>query len=565
MGISELCIRRPVFATVLSLIVFLLGLVAYERLNVREYPNIDPPVVNVETNYQGASAAIIETEVTQILEESLAGIEGVDYISSISREEASQITVNFMLDRDADAAAADVRDRVSRVRGDLPDEINEPVIQKVEADAQPIIYLAFSSDQHSALEITDFADRYVKDQLQTLTGVAEVRIFGEREYSMRLWIDPLRMAAYDLTPQDVENALRRQNVEVPAGRIESRMREFTVLSETDLRTPQQFNDLVIKQADGYLVRLSDIGRAELGPLNERRVVRFNGEPAIALGVIKQATANPLDVSAAVREALPRVLDTLPQGMNVEIAHDASVFIQESLDNVYMTIAEAVVLVLLIIFLFLHSLRATLIPLVTIPLSLVGAFALMLLFGFSINTLTLLAFVLAIGLVVDDAIVMLENIARHVEEGETPFNAALKGAKEITFAIISMSLTLVAVFVPVGFLTGQTGQLFTEFAWTLAGAVLVSGFVALTLTPMMCSKMLKREPRPNLLIRVIEGALRGLTAGYRLLLRACLRARPVVLLIGLILAGTGAYLFTHLPSELVPYEDQGTIVGVFIAP
>ncbi len=565
MGISELCIRRPVFATVLSLIVFLLGLVAYERLNVREYPNIDPPVVNVETNYQGASAAIIETEVTQILEESLAGIEGVDYINSVSREEASQITVNFNLDRDADAAAADVRDRVSRVRGNLPDEIDEPVIQKVEADAQPIIYLAFSSDQHSALEITDFADRYVKDQLQTLGGVAQVRIFGEREYSMRLWIDPLRMAAYDLTPQDVENALRRQNVEVPAGRIESRLREFTVLSETDLRTPQQFNDLVIKQADGYLVRLSDIGRAELGPLDERRVVRFNGEPAIALGVIKQATANPLDVSAAVREALPRVLDTLPEGMNVEIAHDASVFIQESLDNVYMTIAEAVVLVLLIIFLFLHSLRATLIPLVTIPLSLVGAFALMLLFGFSINTLTLLAFVLAIGLVVDDAIVMLENIARHVEEGETPFNAALKGAKEITFAIISMSLTLVAVFVPVGFLTGQTGQLFTEFAWTLAGAVLVSGFVALTLTPMMCSKMLKREPRPNLLIRVIEGALRGLTAGYRWLLRACLRARPLVLLIGLILAGAGAYLFTQLPSELAPYEDQGTIVGVFMAP
>jgi len=565
MGISEICIRRPVFATVLSLIVFLLGLVAYERLNVREYPNIDPPVVNVETSYQGASAAIIETQVTQILEESLAGIEGVDYISSISREEASQITVNFQLDRDPDAAAADVRDRVSRVRGRLPEEIEEPVIQKVEADAQPVIYLAFSSDQHSSLDITDYADRFVKDQLQTLAGVAEVRIFGEREYSMRLWLDPLRMAAYDLTPQDVENALRRQNVEVPAGRIESDMREFTVLSETDLRTPQEFNDLVIKEADSYLVRLSDIGRAELGPLDERRVVRFNGEPAIALGIVKQATANPLDVSDAVREALPGVLDTLPDGMDVEIAHDESVFIQESLNNVYMTIAEAVVLVLLIIFVFLHSLRATFIPLVTIPLSLVGAFALMLLFGFTINTLTLLAFVLAIGLVVDDAIVMLENIARHVEEGEDPFTAAIRGAKEITFAIVAMTLTLAAVYVPIGFLTGKTGQLFTEFAWTLAGAVLVSGFVALTLSPMMCSKLLKREPRPNLLIRVIEGALRGLTAGYRLVLRACLRARPLVLLIGLILAGTGVYLFTQLPSELAPYEDQGTIVGVFIAP
>jgi multidrug efflux pump len=565
MGISEICVRRPVFATVLSLLVFLLGLVAYERLNVREYPNIDPPVVNVETSYQGANAAIIETQVTQILEESLAGIEGVDFISSISREEASQITVNFRLNRDPDAAAADVRDRVSRVRGQLPDEIDEPVIQKVEADAQPIIYLAFSSDQHSALDITDYADRYVKDQLQTLPGVSQVRIFGEREYSMRLWLDPLRMAAYELTPQDVETALRRQNVEVPAGRIESRMREFTVLSETDLRTPAQFNDLVIKEADGYLVRLSDIGRAELGPLDERRVVRFNGEPAIALGIIKQATANPLDVSQAVREVLPRVVETLPEGMQVEVAHDKSVFIQESLDNVYITIGEAVVLVLLIIFIFLHSVRATLIPLVTIPLSLVGAFALMFLFGFTINTLTLLAFVLAIGLVVDDAIVMLENIHRHVEDGEHPFTAAIKGAKEIAFAIVAMTLTLAAVYVPIGFLTGKTGQLFTEFAWTLAGAVLVSGFIALTLTPMMCSKMLKHEPRPNLLIRVIEGGIHAMTAGYRALLGLCLRARPLVLLIGLAVAGAGGVVFTQLQSELAPYEDQGTIVSVFIAP
>ena len=565
MGISEICVRRPVFATVLSLLVFLLGLVAYERLNVREYPNIDPPVVNVETSYQGANAAIIETQVTQVLEESLAGIEGVDFISSISREEASQITVNFRLSRDPDAAAADVRDRVSRVRGNLPDEIDEPVIQKVEADAQPIIYLAFSSDQHSALDITDYADRYVKDQLQTLPGVSQVRIFGEREYSMRLWLDPLRMAAYELTPQDVETALRRQNVEVPAGRIESRMREFTVLSETDLRTPAQFNDLVIKEADGYLVRLSDIGRAELGPLDERRVVRFNGEPAIALGIIKQATANPLDVSQAVREVLPRVVETLPDGMQVEVAHDKSVFIQESLDNVYITIGEAVVLVLLIIFIFLHSVRATLIPLVTIPLSLVGAFALMFLFGFTINTLTLLAFVLAIGLVVDDAIVMLENIHRHVEDGEHPFTAAIKGAREIAFAIIAMTLTLAAVYVPIGFLTGKTGQLFTEFAWTLAGAVLVSGFIALTLTPMMCSKMLKHEPRPNLLIRVIEGGIHAMTAGYRAVLGLCLRARPLVLLIGLAVAGAGGVVFTQLQSELAPYEDQGTIVSVFIAP
>ncbi|MFP4536695.1 MAG: efflux RND transporter permease subunit [Dichotomicrobium sp.] len=565
MGLTELCVRRPVFATVLSLIVFLLGLVAYERLNIREYPNIDPPVVNVNTTYQGASAAIIETQVTQVLEESLAGIEGVDYITSISREEESQITVNFRLARDPDSAAADVRDRVSRVRGRLPEEIEEPVIQKVEADAQPVIYLAFSSEKHSSLEITDYADRYVKDQLQTLPGVAEVRIFGERVYSMRLWLDPLRMAAYDLAPQDIENALRRQNVEVPAGRIESRMREFTVLSETDLRTPEQFNDLVIKREDGYLVRLQDIGQAKLGPLDERRVVRFNGEPAIALGVIKQATANPLDVSDAVREVLPRVLDTLPDGMKVEVAHDKSVFIQESLDNVYITIGEAVILVLGIIFFFLHSVRATFIPLVTIPVSLVGAFALMFMFGFSINTLTLLAFVLAIGLVVDDSIVMLENIHRHVEEGEHPFTAAIRGSKEIAFAIVAMTLTLAAVYIPIGFLTGKTGRLFTEFAWTLAGAVLVSGFVALTLSPMMCSKLLKHETHQNVVIRAIEWFIRRLIRGYRALLGLCLRARPLILAIGLAVAGGGAYLFTQLNSELAPYEDQGTIVSVFTAP
>ncbi len=489
MKISDLCIRRPVFATVLSLVVVLVGFVAFDRLSVREYPNIDPPVVTVETTYEGASAEIIETQVTNVLEDSLAGIEGIDFMSSISREESSQITVVFRLDRDPAAAAADVRDRVSRVRGKLPDEIEEPVIQKVEADAQPIIYLAFYSDRHSALEITDYADRYVKDRLQTLPGVAEVRIFGERRYSMRIWLDPARLAAYELTPQDVEDALRRQNVEVPAGRIEGPKREFTVLSETDLRTPEQFDELILREVNGYLVRLSDVGHAELGARDERRVVRFNGRSAVALGVVKQATANPLDVSKEVRAVLPAVMEELPEGMKVEVAHDKSVFIEESIKNVYETIGEAILLVVLIIFLFLRSLKATLIPLVTIPVSLVGAFALMFAFDFTINTLTLLALVLAIGLVVDDAIVMLENIFRHVEDGVPPLEAAFRGSKEIGFAVVAMTLTLAAVYVPIGFMTGNTGRLFTEFAWTLAGAVLVSGFVALTLSPMMCSKLL----------------------------------------------------------------------------
>ena len=565
MTLPELSIKRPVFATVMSLALVLIGLVSYQRLGVREYPAIDPPVITVQTDYPGASAPIVETQVTQVLEDSLSGIEGIDFLTSISRQELSQITVTFKLDRNPDYAAADVRDRVGRVRGRLPEEIEEPIIQKVEADAQPIMYLAFSSGRHSELDITDYADRYVKDQLQTLAGVAEVRLFGEREYSMRIWLDPERLAAYQLTPQDVELALRRQNVEVPSGRIESMQREFTVLSETDLRTPEQFNDLIVKEANGYLVRLNDVGHAELGALDERRVVRFNGKPAIALGVVKQATANPLEVSQEVNAVLPKIAESLPEGMQVRVAHDKSVFIAESIKNVYRTIAEAVVLVVLIIFLFLRSIRATLIPLVTIPVSLIGAFALMYVAGFSINTLTLLALVLAIGLVVDDAIVMLENIYRHVEEGMTPLKAALLGSREISFAIIAMTITLAAVYAPIGFMTGITGRLFTEFAWTLAGAVLVSGFVALTLSPMMCSKLLKHQENHNLAYRIIERGLNGITAGYRALLRGALAVRPLVLLIGLAVAGASYFLFTNLKGELAPVEDQGNIITVFRGP
>ena len=565
MTLPELSIKRPVFATVMSLVLVLVGLVSYERLSVREYPAIDPPVITVETTYPGASAPIVETQVTQVLEDSLAGIEGIDFITSISRQESSQITVTFRLDRNQDYAAADVRDRVGRVRGRLPQEIEEPIIQKREADAQPVLFLAFYSDRHSALEITDYADRYVKDQLQTLPGVAEVRLFGDRQYSMRIWLDPERLAAFQLTPQDVEAALRRQNVEVPSGRIESLQREFTVLAETDLRTPEQFNDLIIKEANGYLVRLRDVGYAELGALDERRIVRFNGQPAIALGVVKQATANPLEVSEAVRQVLPSVTNSLPAGMQVRVAHDKSVFIAESIKNVYRTIGEAIVLVILIIFLFLRSIRATLIPLVTIPVSLIGAFALMLAFGFSINTLTLLALVLAIGLVVDDAIVMLENIYRHVEQGVSPMKAALLGSREISFAVVAMTITLAAVYAPIGFMTGLTGRLFTEFAWTLAGAVIVSGFVALTLSPMMCSKLLRHSDQHNILYRIIERFLNGVTATYRALLKGALAVRPVVLLIGLAVAGASYFLFISLKSELAPLEDQGTIITAFRAP
>jgi multidrug efflux pump len=565
MGLSELCIRRPVFATVLSLVVILIGVVSFSRLTVREYPNIDRPVVLVETIWRGASAQVLESQVTRVLEESIAGIEGIDYIRSITRQERSLVVVQFQLTRNQDTAAADVRDRVGRVRGRLPDEIDEPIISKSEADAQPIMYLAFSSDRHSQLEITDFADRVVKDRLQSITGVAEARIFGERRYAMRIWLDAARLAAYNLTPQDVENALRAQNVEVPAGRIESTDVEFTVLSETDLRLPDQFGAIIVKDASGYPVRIRDVGRVELGPVDERVAVRFNGKSAVSLGIVKQAVANPLDISRAVREELPHIKESLPDGMQVEVAYDSSIFIQASINSVYRTIGEAVLLVVIVVFLFLRNIRATLIPIVTIPASLMGGFAIMYMLGFSVNTLTLLAMVLAIGLVVDDAIVVLENIYRHIEEGMRPMAAALQGIREIGFAVIAMTLTLAAVYAPIGFMSGTTGKLFTEFAWALAGSVVISGFVALTLSPMMCSRLLRHQPKHSFLYNLVERGLEGLTRGYGLTLRAVLRARFLIVALWVVVFGSGYLIFTTIKPELSPIEDRGTIIATFIGP
>ena len=486
MQLAETSIRRPVFATVLSLLIVLIGYVSFTRLSVREYPKIDEPVVTVETRFGGASSEVIESQVTKILEDSLAGIEGVDVITSISRQEQSQITVRFSLARDADSAAADVRDKVSRVRQRLPQGIDEPVIAKVEADAFPVIWLALSSDTHSALQLSDMANRVVKPVLQTAPGAADVRVFGERKFAMRIWLDPDRLAAYRLTVQDVEDALRRSNLEVPSGRIESRNREFNVTAATDLQRPQEFAQVVIRTVNGQPVRIGDVARVQQGPLAERTSVRLNGRDSVSLGVIRQATANPLELSAGVRQLLDKVKRELPPGVDVDVANDNSVFIDRSIKAVYQTIAEAVVLVALVIFFFLRTFRASIIPLVTIPVSLIGTFALMALAGFTINTLTLLALVLAIGLVVDDAIVVLENIYRHIEEGLSPFAAAIKGAREIGFAVVAMTLTLAAVYAPLAFTPGRTGRLFTEFALALAGSVIVSGFVALTLSPMICS-------------------------------------------------------------------------------
>lgn len=565
MNLPALCINRPVFATVMSLLILLIGLISYSRLTVREYPKIEEPVVTVSTSYPGASAEIIENQITQPLEDSLSGIEGIEYITSVSREERSQITITFKVDRDIDIAANDVRDRVGRTRSRLPDEVDDPNVAKVEADAQPIIYLAFSSDRHSQLEVSDYADRFVKDRVQILPGVAEVSINGERRWSMRIWLDRARLAAYNMTPQDIENALRTQNIEIPAGRIESADREFTVLSETDLRNVSQFENMILREDSGYLVRLRDVARVELGAQDERRMARFNGKSAVALGVVKQSVANPLDVSRALRKIIPEIESSLPDGMTVNIAYDSSVFIDKSIKAVYHTIVEAVVLVALVVFFFLRTPRATIIPLVTIPVSLIGALALMLVMGFSINTLTLLAMVLAIGLVVDDSIVMLENIYRHVEEGKPAREAALTGAKEITFAVVAMTITLATVYAPIGFMEGRTGRLFTEFALTLAGAVIVSGFVALTLTPMMCSRLLKREGHHNALYRFSENILNRITSLYRSLLRCALKLRWAVLLISFAVAGAGAFLFTQIPSELAPTEDRGTVVAIISAP
>jgi multidrug efflux pump len=581
MQLPEIAIRRPVFATVLSLLVVLVGLVSFNRLSVREYPKIDEPVVTVSVRYPGASAEVIETQVTKPLEDSIAGIDAVDVLTSISRAEQSQISVRFRLEKDADAAAAEVRDRTSRVRNRLPQQIEEPVIAKVEADAFPVIWLAFTSDTLTPLQVTDVINRIVKSRLQTVTGVADVRIWGERKYAMRVWLDPDKMAGYRLTTQDIEDAIRRSNLELPAGRIESRQREFSVTSQTDLFRPGQFAEIVIKNVNGFPVKVRDVARVQEGPADERTSVRLNGRPAVSAGIIRQATANPLTLSQGVREMLPKLKQDLPADVDITIANDNSTFIDRSVKNVYSTITEAIVLVALVIFVFLRTMRASIIPIVTIPVSLIGTFAMMALAGFTINTLTLLALVLAIGLVVDDAIVMLENIFRHIEEGLDPFSAAIKGAREIGFAIITMTCTLVAVYAPLAFTPGRTGRLFVEFALALAGAVVVSGFVALTLTPMMCSKLLRHNPNPTWFDSHMERWLTALQDRYARVIRwivttrwtsggarwkgALFQARWLVIGVMVLSAVGIAAVWPTMRQELSPMEDRGVLLANVNAP
>ena len=565
MTLPELCIKRPVLATVLSLGVLLIGLISYSRLPVREYPKIDEPVVSVDTLYKGASAEVVESTITKPLEDSLSGIEGVDVMTSQSRAERSQINIKFKLTRDPDSAAADVRDKVARVRGRLPDAADDSIIAKVEADADPILFVAFYSDKHTPLEVSDYANRYIKPRFSTLPGAADVRIFGERKMSMRIWLDRSKLAAYKLGPADVEDALRRQNVEVPAGRIESQAREFSVLAETDLQTPEQFNNIVIKDAGGYPVRLRDVARAEIAPIDERILARYYGRNAATLAIVKQSTANPLELSVAVRAESAEIQKTLPPGMTLEVVYDTSLFIEQAIKAVFGTIWEAVLLVALVIFLFLRNLRATIIPLITIPVSLIGSFALMYMFNFSINTLTLLAMVLAIGLVVDDAIVVLENIYRNLETGMKHIDAAIKGAREIAFAVVAMTLTLAAVYAPLAFATGRTGRLFIEFALALAGAVVVSGFVALTLSPMLCSLILKHDIKHGKVYNAIESVLLRVTNLYTRTLTTVLKRRSIGVAVWLVFALLAVPLFLSLKQELAPLEDRGIIFGVVSAP
>ena len=565
MQLAETSIRRPVFATVLSLLIVLIGAVSFDRLTVREYPKIDEPVVSVTTVFTGASSEVMESQVTKVLEDSLAGIEGVDVITSSSRQERSQISVRFALTRDADSAAADVRDKVTRVRQRLPQGIDEPVIAKVEADAFPVIFLAMSSDTHNSLQLSEMANTLVKPVLQTAKGAADVVVQGERKFSMRIWVDPDKLAAYRLTIQDLEDALRRSNLEVPAGRIESRLREFNVTAATDLQRPQDFAQVVIRTVNGLPIRIADVARVQQGPVDERSSVRLNGRDAIGVGVIRQATANPLELSAGVRQLMVKVQRDLPPGVLIEVANDNSVFIDRSIKSVFMTIVEASVLVALVIFVFLRTFRASIIPLLTIPVALIGSFALMALAGFSINTLTLLALVLAIGLVVDDAIVMLENIYRHIEDGMAPFQAAIRGAREVGFAIVAMTMTLVAVYAPLAFAPGRTGRLFTEFALALAGAVVVSGIVALTLSPMLSSVLLRHNPKPSWFDRGMESVLQAITRGYNHTLNWTLRHRWVVLLV---MVGSGFvswFVLGDLKRELSPVEDRGVVVAQINGP
>lgn len=566
MNFTDIFIKRPVLAAVLSLIVFLIGLRAFSALPVREYPEIAASVVNVTTAYPGASAKLMEGFVTTPLENALGGVQGIDYIDSNSTQGKSAITVHFILGYDINTAIADINNAITSIRSRLPKEINDPVIAKNDPSANPTIYLSFFSDSVSPEAISDHLIRVVVPQIQTLKGVSQAPILNRRQYSMRVWLDPQRMTAHNIAAQDIMAALTNNNVQAAPGILRAPYLQVAVNAKTDLTNVSQFNNMVLQNTNGYLTRLHDVGTAALGPVDDSTSVNMNGmRNTIVMGVIPQPTANPLAVSKEVNELLPRIKAALPPGVNLLVGWDSSKFIAASLKEVRKTFIEATLFVVFVIFLFLGAFRAVVIPVITIPLSIIGVCGIMMLFGYSINTLTLLAWVLAIGLVVDDAIVVLENIHRHIENGQTPYQAALLGAREIGFAIIAMTLTLAAVYAPIGFMDDITGKLFREFAFTLAGAVLVSGFVALTLSPMMCAKFLNHEISKNGMVAKIDEFFNRLMIQYRKLLTLTLANRKIILILGAVIYLSCYFLYKTLPSELAPAEDQGAVMTISQGP
>ena len=567
MFLSDVSIRRPVLATVFSLLLVVFGIISFERLPVREYPDIDPPVVSVEARYPGAAAAVVETRVTQIVEDAISGIEGIRAIDSESRDGIAEVTVEFYLDRDLEAAVNDIRDRVSRILDNLPDEADPPEIFKVDSNSSVIMWLNLVSNRTDGLALTDYAERYLVDQFSVLDGVARVFVGGARRYAMRIWLDRQAMAAQDVTVADVEQALRNQNVELPAGRVESTRKEFTVRVTRLFNAAEDFGRLVIRQGrEGHLIRLQDVALVERGAADDRSVLRGNRVPMVGLGIVRQSKANTLDVAHAVKKKAAQVNATLPEGMQLIQSYDTSVFIEASILEVYKTLAITAVLVVAVLFLFLGSLRATLVPAVTVPVSLIAAFAVLSIMGFTINLLTLLAMILAIGMVVDDAIVVLENIFRRIQLGEPPLLAALKGARQVGFAVVATTLVLVAVFVPITFMQGNTGRLFSEFAIALAGAVCLSSLVALTLSPMMCSRILRPRPvaissKPPRLTGLQETAAKR----YNRLLVKLMRHKWIVVVgFALILASIPLF-YSLIDKEYAPLEDRGAFFVIADGP
>ena len=567
MKLSDISIKRPVLASMMSAALVLFGVIGYRLLSVREFPDIDPPVISVSTVLPGANPRVVESAVTDILEEELSTIPGLRTLTSSSAEQVSNITLEFYLNRKVEDAAQDVRDKVSRARGRLPEDILEPVVAKQEADASPFFWLALRAQNYDLLQLSDIGDRIVKTRLQSLPGVGQALIFGERRYSMRVWLSANEMSARRITVQDVESAIRARNVEIPAGRIESVRREFTIRSLGELKTPAEFADMTVANQEGRLVKLRDIARVELGAEDERSVLRYKGVPSVAVGVVRQSKANLIEVADNIRGALPDIQAALPPGVDLITAFDQSVFVTRSITEAQETLVIAAILVILIIFVFLRNIRATIIPGIAIPASIVTTFAIMYFLGFSINNLTLLALILAIGIVVDDAIIVLENAYRHQEElGKDPETAAIDGTREIAFAVIATTISLIAVFTPLAFLQGTTGRLFNEFGIAVAGSVLISGFVALTLTPMLSAKILRVPKQHGRLFKTLEAGFNALSATYARRLRWALQHRGLVWIGALGTIALAVVLYKWgLKKEFIPAEDRGYFVTVAIAP